>query len=332
MKQELFENNFRELWQLFETRLDELEHIRRLKKKAEIAGFSDQYRQICHHLALAQERQYSPYLIDRLNQLALRGHQQLYQNHSNILYNIVQFILVGFPATIRREFTFIWIASLLFFGSMLIMAALTYYNPSLIYSVYPEDAVRNFTEMYDPANKSTMQDQRGAGDDFTMFGFYIKNNIGIGFQTFASGFLLGAGALFNLLYNGIVLGAVMGYLTDMGFTDTFYPFVIGHGAFELTGIAMAGAAGLKLGYGLLCPGRLSRKQSLIKAAQEAMPLVYGVFFLLLIAAFVEAFWSSSSYLSNTAKYIAGASFWLLTLSYFSLGYTGLNREEKRGSE
>ena len=39
----------------------------------------------------------------------------------------------------------------------------------------------------------------------------------------------------------------------------------------------------------------------------------------LIAAFIEAFWSSSSYLSNTAKYMAGASFWLLVLSYFGLG-------------
>jgi len=332
MKQELFESHFRAIWQSFETTLDELEQFRQLRKKANVSGFSDQYRQVCHHLALAQERQYSPYLIDRLNQLALRGHQQLYQSHNNILYNIVHFILVGFPATVRREFTFIWVASLLFFGSLLTMAALTYYNPSLIYSVYPEGAVRDFTEMYDPANKAFMQEQRSAADDFSMFGFYIKNNIGIGFQTFASGFVLGVGALFNLLYNGIVLGAVMGYLTEMGFTDTFFPFVIGHGAFELTGIAIAGAAGLKLGFGLLCPGRLSRKQSLIKAASEAMPLVYGVFFLLLIAAFVEAFWSSSSYLSNTAKYMAGGSFWLLVLSYLSLGYTGLNRGAQRGSE
>jgi uncharacterized membrane protein SpoIIM required for sporulation len=152
-----------------------------------------------------------------------------------------------------------------------------------------------------------------------MFGFYIKNNIGIGFQTFASGFVLGIGAVFNLLYNGIVLGAVMGYMTELGYTETFFPFVIGHGAFELTGIAIAGAAGLKLGYGLLCPGALTRKQSLMKAAQQSMQLVYGVLLLLLVAAFIEAFWSSSSYLSNAAKYTAGASFWVLVLSYFALG-------------
>ncbi|HEX4937885.1 MAG TPA: stage II sporulation protein M, partial [Candidatus Kapabacteria bacterium] len=156
-------------------------------------------------------------------------------------------------------------------------------------------------------------------DDFVMFGFYIKNNIGIGFQTFASGILLGIGALFHLIFNGVAIGTVAGYLTELGHTETFWPFVVGHGAFELTGIAISGAAGLKLGYGLLCPGRLTRRQSLINAAREAMPLVYGVFFLLLIAAFVEAFWSSSTNLPDTAKYVAGASFWLLVISYLCLG-------------
>ncbi|RLU03026.1 MAG: stage II sporulation protein M [Ketobacter sp.] len=319
MKQELFEQNNAQQWQRFETKLETLESLRRKDKSADVSGFAEQYRQVCHHLALAQERQYSPYLIDRLNQLALRGHQQLYRSHTNILYNIVYFILVGFPAAVRREIVFVSIAGGLFFGSLLLMAVLTYFNPSLVYSVYPEENVMDFTEMYDPASKARMEQSRTAADDFTMFGFYIKNNIGIGFQTFASGFLLGAGAIFNLLFNGIAIGAVMGYLTELGYTDTFFPFVIGHGAFELTGIAIAGAAGLKLGYGLLCPGRLSRKQSLIQAAREAMPLVYGVFFMLLIAAFIEAFWSSSSYLSITAKYTAGASFWLLVLSYFALG-------------
>ncbi|RLU01523.1 stage II sporulation protein M [Ketobacter sp.] len=325
MKQELFEQNNRGHWQQFESKLDSLESRKRSGKAPQVSGFAEQYRQVCHHLALAQERQYSPHLIDRLNQLALRGHQQLYKSHTNILYNMVYFILVGFPAAVRREIAFVGIASTLFFGSLLLTAVLTYYNPSLVYSIYPEESVMDFTEMYNPASKARMEETRTAADDFTMFSFYIKNNIGIGFQTFASGFLLGAGAIFNLLFNGIAIGAVTGYLTELGYTETFFPFVVGHGAFELTGIAIAGAAGLKLGYGLLCPGRLSRKQSLIRSAREAMPLVYGVFFMLLVAAFVEAFWSSSSYLSITAKYTAGASFWLLVLSYFALG-------ARRGSE
>ena len=41
-----------------------------------------------------------------------------------------------------------------------------------------------------------------------MFGYYIRNNTGIGFQTFAGGLLLGLGTLFFLVFNGFYIGAV----------------------------------------------------------------------------------------------------------------------------
>lgn len=318
MKQQVFEQHYQPVWERFEQQLDALE-----KKgghgNAGLANFTRHYRQICHLLALAQERQYSPYLIDHLNDLALRGHQHFYRRGGHALHNIVQFILRGFPDAIRREHRFVWLGVVLFFAPALVMGLLTFFEPNMIYSVYPPEAVKQFTAMYDPANQKEFAENRGSPDDLKMFGFYIRNNIGIGFQTFASGILLGAGAVFNLVFNGVVIGAVAGYLTELGHNETFWPFVIGHGAFELTAIAIAGGAGIKLGYGLLAPGRLSRKQSLIKAAREAMPLVYGVFFFLLVAAFLEAFWSSSSNLSVETRLWAGGCFWLLSISYLCLG-------------
>jgi hypothetical protein len=38
------------------------------------------YRRLCQSLALAADRRYSPALVDRLNELALRGHHALYRN------------------------------------------------------------------------------------------------------------------------------------------------------------------------------------------------------------------------------------------------------------
>jgi len=320
MKQQVFEQQNQAVWDNFEQQLDGLGNARRSKSDdASLAGFADNYRQVCHLLALAQERQYSPHLIDHLNDLALRGHQHFYRRKGRIGYNLLQFVLQGFPQTIQREYRFVWLGVALFFIPAFVMGGLTWLDPNLIYTVYDPDHVEEFVRMYEPSNHDKSAAKRGSSDDLVMFGFYIKNNIGIGFQTFASGILLGVGALFNLIFNGVAIGSVAGYLTQLGHTKTFWPFVVGHGAFELTGIAISGAAGLKLGYGLLCPGRLSRRQSLINAAREAMPLVYGVFFLLLIAAFVEAFWSSSTNLPSEAKYLAGASFWLLVISYLCLG-------------
>lgn len=319
MKQQLFEQQYQPVWERFEQQLAFLEKKDRDQPPVPLEQFAENYRHICHLLALAQERQYSPYLIDQLNELALRGHQHFYRRNGQVLHNIVQFILWGFPQAIRREYRFVWLGVALFFIPALVMGLLTFFNPDLIYTVYPPEAVKNFTGMYDPANQRNLSLERDASEDWRMFGFYIRNNIGIGFQTFASGILLGIGAIFNLLFNGVAIGSVAGYLTERGFTDTFWPFVIGHGAFELTAIAIAGGAGIKLGYSLLAPGRLSRKQSLIQAAREAMPLVYGVFFYLLIAAFLEAFWSSSTTLPATTRLWAGAGFWLLSISYLCLG-------------
>jgi len=320
MKQQLFEQQHAAMWERFEQQLLSLERHGRQEPGEPLTDFAAQYRRICHLLALAQERQYSPYLIDYLNDLALRGHQHFYQRKGQVWHNIVQFVVWGFPAAIRRESRFVWLGILLFFVPAFVMGTLTYFKPNMIFTVYPHEAVQQMVEMYDPANNKEMSDERGSSQDLQMFGFYIRNNISIGFQTFASGILLGIGAVFHLLFNGLVIGAVAGYLTELGHVETFWPFVIGHGAFELTAIAIAGGAGLNLGYGLLAPGRLTRKQSLIQSARAAMPLVYGIFFFLIIAAFIEAFWSSSSVLPISVKLAVGGVFWLLVIVYLSLGW------------
>ena len=99
-----------------------------------------------------------------------------------------------------------------------------------------------------------------------MFGFYIRNNIGIAFQCFAGGIFAGLGSLFFLAFNGVAAGSPAGYLTARGHGETFYSFVVTHGAFELTAIVLAGAAGLRLGHALLVPGRHTRRAALERAA------------------------------------------------------------------
>ena len=175
---------------------------------------------------------------------------------------------------------------------------------------------------YDFAKTHHGEQKRDSGDAWVKFGFYIMNNIGIAFQTFASGLLLGLGSLFFLLFNGLMIGAVAGHLTQIGYGQTFWSFVIGHGAFELTAIALAGAAGLKLGWALLAPGRLPRGEALRLAAARSVRLVGGVTLLLVLAAFVEAYWSSMTLASASVKYGVGAGLWLLVLAYLTLAGRG----------
>jgi uncharacterized membrane protein SpoIIM required for sporulation len=150
-----------------------------------------------------------------------------------------------------------------------------------------------------------------------MFGYYIRNNIGVAFQCFAGGLFAGVGSLFFLAYNGALFGALAGYLTERGLSTTFYSFVATHSAFEVTAIVLSGAAGLRIGHALLAPGRRTRRQALVHATHDSAIMLYGVVAMLLIAAAVEAFWSSAAWLPATAKYGVAAVCWTSVLAYFA---------------
>jgi len=314
MKQRQFEQRHQLSWQLFGERLDALERSRRRNEAGE--GFAEHYRQICQHLALAQERGYSGHLVEPLQQLAMRGHQQLYRHRSHFAAQLASFVLADFPRLVRAEWRLVALAALLFFGSLIVMGLLVYGFPDLIYSVVSPAQVSEMESMYDPAARRIGQAaERTSSTDWLMFGYYIMHNIGIAFQTFASGLLFGVGSLFFLFFNGLMIGAVAGHLTNVGFGETFWSFVVGHGAFELTAIALAGAAGLKLGWALLAPGPLRRGEALRVAAQTSVRLIGGVMVFLLIAAFIEAYWSSMSWPRPTTKYLVGAALWAAVAAY-----------------
>ena len=308
MKQSLFESRHKAEWERFTLALERLE---RGKDSSQVADFPRAYRRLCQHLALAQERGYSSFLIDSLQQQVLRGHQQLYRHRSQLGANLLGFILAGFPQLVRAEWRFVLAAGLLFFGSLMGFGVLVYLFPDLTYNLIPADQVREMQSMYDPvAGHLGRSAERAASEDWVMFGYYIMHNIGIAFQTFASGLLLGVGSAFFLLYNGLIIGTVAGHLSEIGYGQTFWSFVIGHGAFELTAIALAGAAGLKLGWALIAPGRLTRGEALRHAARQSVLLICGVMLFLLIAAFIEAYWSSRTGVTPQTKYLVGAGLWL----------------------
>ncbi|WPN46192.1 MULTISPECIES: stage II sporulation protein M [unclassified Pseudomonas] len=313
MKQSLFEHRHQAEWAQFSLQLASLERDR---KAQDLDSFPSNYRRLCHHLAIARERGYSSFLVDSLQQQVLRGHQQLYRHRSRLGANVLAFILADFPQLVREQWRFVLAASLMFFGSLGGFALLVYVFPDLIYNLIPAPQVSEMQSMYDPvAGHLGRTAERAASEDWVMFGYYIMHNIGIAFQTFASGLLLGMGSVFFLIFNGLMIGAVAGHLTNIGYGQTFWPFVIGHGAFELTAIALAGAAGLQLGWALIAPGRLTRTEALRLAAHKSVLMICGVMLFLLIAAFIEAYWSSMTGPTAVIKYLVGAGLWVLVLIY-----------------
>lgn len=316
MRQQTFENKYQALWQELENLLHDLEN----KKKQQIdpAGlrkFPTLYRQTCYHYALAKTRQYSPQLIEQLHSLVMRAHQYFYRSNRFIMWQIIQFVLIDFPRCLRSQARLFWLSTGLLFGPAIVLGFLCYFNSDFIYTLMPEHQVVEYEAMYNPSAK-ILGRARESTTNFMMFGFYIQHNISIGFRTFAGGLLLGIGTILSLIFNGLIMGGLAGHLTQLGYTSTFWPFVSAHSAFELTAICISGAAGLKLTHALFAPGNRRRMDAIKYAAREALPLIIGAAGMLVIAAFIEAFWSSSTFFAPTTKYAVAGVLWALVLFYF----------------
>jgi uncharacterized membrane protein SpoIIM required for sporulation len=309
-----FEAQHAAVWQELEAALAATTKRRRGAKAADRARIAALYRAACEHLAIAESRSYPVWLIERLEALTSRGHQLIYARADFGVDALRRLFLVDFPAAVRAHRLHVLIALVVFAGPLVAVGVLSYVDPGLVLSLHDANVVDQYEQMY--GSDDGPIGRRTADSDWAMFGMYILNNIGIAFQCFAGGLFFGIGSLFFLALNGALAGSIAGYVTWRGFGENFYSFVITHGAFELTGIVLAGAAGLVLGHALLVPGRHSRLAALELAARRAIVIVYGMTAMFVVAAALEAFWSSARWVPAQVKIGVGAACWVAVIAYF----------------
>lgn len=325
LKQTQFESAHRSQWQQLRATIDAL-----ARHNPKYKATSDQLQQmpglyvtVCNHLSLAKTRGYSPNLVTELHALVIDAHRQMYQHKTSWSRRALNFIKGGFPQLVRTHSKLFWLCMALFYVPAILTGLFAYNDSAFIYRIHDSSTVYSMEAMYNPASNDLFRPEgRESSSDFQMFGFYIANNIGIDFRVFAGGILFGVGSLFFMIYNGLAIGSVAGHLTAKGFIPTFWGFVAGHSALELTALVISGMSGLLIGLALINPGRRSRADALKQNAQIAVRLVIGAGIMTLLAAFIEAYWSSGSW-DPYLKYGVGISMWVLTLLY--LGYGGRTR-------
>jgi len=310
MRRDDFVQAHQPLWDELAELLDELDAGRSPSAAERMPAV---YRQVCQSLALARSRGYGTELVDELNALVLRAYHQLYGRRVVVPSEWLRYALEGVIGQLRKDRRLFIVSMLLFFVPFLGTIAAVQIQPELAFAFASPDDLAGIEAMYD-RSPAQLREGRESGSDLYMFGFYIRNNVGIGFRTFAGGALFGLGSLFFLLFNGFYLGAMIGHVMAVGHGETFWQFAIGHGSFELTAIALSGYCGLKVGLAMLSPGRRTRARAMYESAQEALGVIYVAFAMLVIAAFIEAFWSSSG-LPLLTKWLVGGSLWLIVGAY-----------------
>jgi len=308
-----FETEHAALWDAFAGQLAEA------RRGAGVDGalLAERYRRVCEHLALAQSRAYPIHLVARLEKLAGDAHQLIYRKQDYGLAQFARLLTTDLPRGVRAQGHYVLLGLLLFVLPLAASFLLAWQGPDFALRMLDAGQLREYEGMYSDGKQAVGRGLDGGGD-WSMFGFYILHNVGIGFSCFGSGILAGVGSAFTLLFNGLAIGTVAGHLTRVGLGHNFWPFVVTHSAFELTGIVLSGAAGLRLGVGWLAPGRLGRLEALKFSARAAMPLVYAAFFLLVVAAAFEGFWSAAVWITPTVKYTVASVCWALVASWLCL--------------
>jgi len=277
------------------------------------------FREICTDLALARHRMYGMPMNESLNVLVIRGHKIIHRRAGGTWEKLLRFVAVDFPVSVRKEWRLLIVATLSFIlpGLGVVIAGFYWPDFSWVEAVLGPDMMNSLDAMYGSSDDQIANLREEYGSNFMMFCHYIWNNIGIDFRIYAGGIVACLGSLFFLVYNGIYFGAVIAYIHVACSKEAFYTFVAGHSSFELIAMVIAGMAGLRIGLGLLNPGRKTLRRSLMDAGKRSLPLIFGAALMTFVAAAIEGFWSARA-LPPMVKYTTGISLWVLVILYLAM--------------
>lgn len=278
-------------WERLEDLLGMIESatLRSLTRE-EVRELGQLYRRAASDLAIARAETRDPKLINYLNSLVIRAHGKIYRAEGHGFSMIKHFFLREFPQTFRRT----WKFSATAFGTFLLAAIISFFATwndigfaEFVYLGEVRYDVEADNHWWEGLN--TAGNQIGASQIMT-------NNIYVTFSAFASGVFFGIGALYDMAFEGGRFGAVFAvcYQLKPEFGNALATFVVGHGVLELSCIFLCGGAGMLIGYSILVPGDLSRIEAIKKSGLEAIRLVIGCAFVLVIAGIIEGFISPSA--------------------------------------
>ncbi len=255
----------------------------------EVRDFPDLYRHVCTDSELAKTLELSPDVLEYISKLVKYSHNILYAPPRKDAGNIIDFFTVSFTRSFIVNIRPIASIFLIFFGLFLLSFLIILKNPGYAGYILPQEMIVLMKKTY----SGNIARERDFFSNIVMSGYYIRNNITIGFLSFVMGVTLGLGTLAVVAYNGITLGAVFGLVVSAGYWKHLIKFVTAHSVFELTGLCLTAGAGLSMGLSILYGSDKKRSEALRDKAKEITPVLFTGALFILAAAFIEGFLSPS---------------------------------------
>jgi uncharacterized membrane protein SpoIIM required for sporulation len=201
---------------------------------------------------------------------------------------VLAFFRSGYWQSVREKPLALALSAALLLGSAAIASGWAYHDPGSAATLAP-GAYQGVTQPRPHGSNLELSPATRSGIASQIF----TNNIEVTFLVLAGGVFLGLGSAVVLLFNGVQLGVVGGLAVGSGNGSIFFELVTAHGLLELSCIVVAGAAGLRLGWAIVDPGRKTRTESAVREARRATAIVLGTAPWLVVAGLVEGFLTPS---------------------------------------
>ena len=241
------------------------------------------HRKVSADLAAVRTAHPDSKVVGYLNDVAIRSHNVVYRRLRGRVWHTLLRALSDLPVAARRHGGALAASALMMFGGTLLGAIGTALDDELATLVLGEQFVQDIRDgEYWISNVFDVVPHSLASAGI------LTNNVSVALTVFALGFT-GVLTGWILLQNGVMLGAVLVLCAEYGLLDRFIPFVVTHGAIEISAIVVAGAGGFVIFDGWLHPGDRSRMEGFRLGARDGLRVAGAAVPALLIAAPVEAF-------------------------------------------
>lgn len=273
--------------------------------RAELRETALLYRQAASDLSTLRQDSTARAYAELVNQLLARAHHIIYSSRRKGFRRIFDFLFDGYPALVQRQFRYVLLSTIILLAGGALGTVLTLARPEFMRHMLGP-------QMVDTIEHHKMWTESIVGVEPAASGAIMTNNITVCFISFAGGIVFGLGAIWSMFNNGMMLGVIGVACAQHGMSLDLWSFVAPHGSLELPSIILAGAAGLRLGRGVVFPGIYRWRDSVALAGVEATRLVAGTIPLLVIAGSLEGFFSPSA-ASPVLKFAVGGTLFALLL-------------------
>jgi uncharacterized membrane protein SpoIIM required for sporulation len=234
---------------------------------------------------------------------------------SNFTADLARFFVVALPAALYR---LRWLTVACGAAFILVGAAYALWigtSPEALRAVASEDAVRQYVE-------EDFIDYYSENPAASFAGAVWTNNAWISAQAVALG-ITGFWVPMILFSNAQGVGIAAGIFAASGKTDVFYSYILPHGLMELTAVFIACAAGLRIFWAMVSPGRRTRGRAVAEEGRSLITVALGLVLVLFVSGLVEGFVTPSP-LPVWAKIGIGsavlAAYWLYVLVWGRRAY------------